>query len=472
MHASQEPTISVVQPWDTNDLDDCLSVCAAGGLHPFPWQELVLRHWLGRLDSGRWSSGVAGLSAPRQNGKTLGIVGARSAYGMLIYGESIIYTSQLQKTSTETFEKLKAFYERKGISKHVDVIKTALGREEIRLKNGGRIKFLARTRNGGNGQHGDLLIFDEAQYLDKRSQQSFLPAISASANPQAIYLGTPPDDDTDAPVFRKIRTAALGGDASRTSWDEWGVQKVTNPYDKESWYKVNPSLGLVLQETTIQDEAESMDDRAFSIDRLGWWRPQAEDVDHPINAERWDSCLVEPDQAAKEGKLAFGVKFSQDGSQCALSAAVVPKEGNPHVELIDIGDTSNGVEESLAPWIAARKKKLALVVIDGKTGQEALKNALISNGIRPKAIKCCAPKDVVAAASVFIDDVKACAITHIESQALDESVKGCASRKIGADGTGFGSTETVSSLPVESASLALWGAKTTKRNPARKQRCY
>ena len=39
-------------------------------------------------------------------------------------------------------------------------------------------------------------------------------------------------------------------------------------------------------------------------------------------------------------------------------------------------------------------------------------------------------------------------------------------------GWGFGSPEdaTVSPEPLESCSLALWGARTTKRNPRRKQR--
>ena len=76
--------------------------------------------------------------------------------------------------------------------RYVSEIRTALGREQIILKSGARIKFLARTRNGGRGQHGDLLIFDEAQELDETAQGSFIPAISASLNPQTIYVGTRP----------------------------------------------------------------------------------------------------------------------------------------------------------------------------------------------------------------------------------------------------------------------------------------
>ena len=115
--------------------------------------------------------------------------------GMLLFNEQIIYTAHLQKTATETFEEMRDFFESPKIKKYVaqDGIKSALGREQIILKSGARVKFLARTRNGGRGQHGDLLIFDEAQELDSTAQASFLPAISASLNPQTIYTGTPPD---------------------------------------------------------------------------------------------------------------------------------------------------------------------------------------------------------------------------------------------------------------------------------------
>ncbi len=130
---------------------------------------------------------------------------------MLMFNESVIYTAHLQKTATETFEEMRDFFfEGPKLRGHVAEMKTALGREQIILKSGARIKFLARTRNGGRGQHGDLLIFDEAQELDETQQGSFLPAISASLNPQTIYAGTPPGPDCTGMVFRNLRQRAGG----------------------------------------------------------------------------------------------------------------------------------------------------------------------------------------------------------------------------------------------------------------------
>ena len=157
-----------------SDLGDCLTANAVGRLEPLEWQEGILDGWLGRRADGKWAATACGMSVPRQNGKTLGVVEVRMNYGLLVLGEEIVYTAHLQKTSTEIFEDMKAFFEQPRIRRHVADIKTALGREQIIMRNGGRVKFVARTRNGGRGLHGDLLVFDEAQELTAFQQGSFL----------------------------------------------------------------------------------------------------------------------------------------------------------------------------------------------------------------------------------------------------------------------------------------------------------
>lgn len=214
---SQVPSERVAPDYTASDGLDAAKLVRIGGTVLDPWQSDILDDWLGRTPSGKWAAPSAGGSVPRQNGKSL-LIQARSEAGMLLYNEQVVYTAHLQKTATETFEEMRDFFEGPKLRRHVAEIKTAIGREQIILKSGARIKFLARTRNGGRGQHGDLLIFDEAQELDETQQASFLPAISASLNPQTLYLGTPPDENADGTVFRRIRTGALDGSAKRTAW--------------------------------------------------------------------------------------------------------------------------------------------------------------------------------------------------------------------------------------------------------------
>ena len=183
-------------------------IMKAGGIIMDPWQASILDDWMAYTPGNKWICKTCGGSVPRQNGKT-GLIEARAEAGMILYNEQVIYTAHLQKTATETFEEMAVFFDSDNLRKYVKDIKTALGREQIILKSGARVKFLARTRNGGRGQHGDLLIFDEAQELTADAQASFLPAISASLNPQTIYVGTPPDPEADGSVFRNLRQKAL-----------------------------------------------------------------------------------------------------------------------------------------------------------------------------------------------------------------------------------------------------------------------
>lgn len=239
---SQEPSERVAPDYTASDGLDAAKLVRIGGTVLDPWQSDILDDWLGRTPSGKWAAPSAGGSVPRQNGKSL-LIQARSEAGMLLYNEQVVYTAHLQKTATETFEEMRDFFEGPKLRRHVAEIKTAIGREQIILKSGARIKFLARTRNGGRGQHGDLLIFDEAQELDETQQASFLPAISASLNPQTLYLGTPPDENADGTVFRRIRTGALDGSAKRTAWFEYSVKEIGDIHDPARWAAANPALG-------------------------------------------------------------------------------------------------------------------------------------------------------------------------------------------------------------------------------------
>lgn len=267
---SQEPSARIAPKYDQSDGMDAAKLLRIGHTILDPWQSDILDDWMARTPAGKWAAPTCGGSVPRQNGKSL-LVQGRSEAGMILYNEQVIYTAHLQKTATETFEEMRDFFETPKLKRYVSEIRSALGRESIILKSGARIKFLARTRNGGRGQHGDLLIFDEAQELDETAQASFLPAISASLNPQTIYVGTPPDPTVTGTVFRSIRKKALDGDSKKTAWFEFSVDEIGDVKDKERWAAANPAMGRRILLSTIEGECEQMDDDTFARERLGWW---------------------------------------------------------------------------------------------------------------------------------------------------------------------------------------------------------
>ena len=460
----QEPTARIAPNYQKSDGLKAAKLLRVGGLALDPWQIDILDDWMGMTASGRWASTTCGGSVPRQNGKTL-LLQSRAAAGMLLYGEEVIYTAHLQKTATETFEELRAFFEHPKIVKHVKEIKTALGREQIILKNGARIKFLARTRNGGRGQHGDLLIIDEAQEIDENAQASFLPAISASLNPQTIYTGTPPDPTAPGIVFRGIRKKALDGETTRTSWFEFSVDDIGNVSERERWAACNPALGRRILLSTIESECEQMDPDTFARERLGWWSPViTQTIETAIDADAWNLCASMSPKP--EGKTAYAVKFAADGSEAVLCGAVIPKDGPARISLIDRKPAGYGTKW-LADWLIPRYKNASCVVIDGRNGVDVLIDRIADTWKYKGCIVKASANDMVAAVSVLMDGLSEKSFTwYVPQEDLRNSALSSIKRPIGK-GWGFGGDD---SAPIEAAALALWGAKTSKRDPSRKMR--
>lgn len=461
----QVPSVRVVPEYGYTDGEDAAKILKIGGLDLDPWQASLLDDWMAMNPYyPAWICRTCGNSTPRQNGKT-GLLQGRAASGMIMYNEEVIYTSHLQKTSTETFEEIASFFDSAKMRKYVKDIKTAIGREQVILKNGGRIKFLARTRNGGRGQHGDLLIFDEAQELSTESQASFIPAISASRNPQVIYTGTPPDGETDGTVFRGIRDSAIAGETKNVAWSEFSVQEIGNVKDPERWAECNPALGRRIMLTTIEAECEQMPPDTFARERLGWWTPKVERVEeYAIPVDVWDACKSSAPKP--DGKIAYGIKFTADSSEVVLCGACVPEYGPARISLIERRPTGYGTQW-LADWLNQRFNTASCVVIDGRNGVDVLIDKISSTWRAKGSVIRASSRDVVAAVSTLTDALADQSVSWFDRQEdLRDSAVTSTRRSIGA-GWGFGGENPA---PIEAASLALWGAKTSKRNPTRRMR--
>lgn len=472
-HGHQNPS-KFLQPEETsNRFSELEALVNAGGFRFLAWQRLVVASWLGVDEAGRWAARSCGAHVPRQNGKTLGTTVPRMNWGALALNELVLYTSHLQKTSTETFEDVAGFFDQKKFRKYLKTIRTALGREEVIFKNGGRIKFLARTRNGGRGQHADLLVFDEDQELTDEQQASFLPCLAASANPQILYTGTPPDSGAPGTVARRVRDRALEG-APNIAYSEWSVDDISDVMDRDLWYQANPSLGILIQESTVETESIDMAADKFARERLGWWSPTSTEIalEPVINPEAWGEC-ANPDDPPKTNNGVIngvGVKFSVDGSRVTIAVCIRPKTGKPFIEVAKAGSTSAGTRW-VARWLLDRRDRIASASIDGKRGERCIQ-MLNDEKFPRQALHTPGSRDVASACSMLVDAVEAREIEHYAQGDLDAAATTCTRRRIGMDGFGFEDTETGDSTLIEACALAYREAMTTKRRPGRKAVIY
>ena len=479
MKGSQTPRIKIEPPRSDTDGKGAAMLMQEYGYTLDSWQRLVLDCWLGKDSAGEYTVTSAGLSAPRQNGKNV-ITEAREFYGLIVNGERILHTAHQVRTAKKAFRRLANMFTDKRhpeIMKAVKKIRYGIGEESIELTNGGIIEFTARSRQAARGYDGiSLVVYDEAQELTDEQTEAIMAVLSASATGirQLIYLGTPPYIGCTGDVFRRIRQACIlsaGKDeVKNSSWHEWGIAadnideiEVT---DKRLWYEANPALGYRLTEEFTQKELETLSAAGFARERLGFWaKPVTTSTALAIDAALWDSC--KSDEERPEGKTAYGVKFTADGAEVVLAGAVLPSNGEAgRISLLAIEPTGNGLTW-LANWLNERYKNAACVVIDGRNGADVLIDKIRPVWIFKDSVIKPTAQNVITAASMLINDLNEHAITWYSQQEELRDAAITATKRPISGGWGFGGA---ASAPIEACSLALWGCRTSKRNPTKKMR--
>lgn len=478
LEGRQEPRIRVASDYEYTYGDDAGELADAYGLTPDPWQQLVLDDWLAYGADDKYAHKTCVLSVPRQNGKN-GVLEVRELYGMTVEGERILHTAHEVKTARKAFERLLSFFENEHdypeLVEAVKTIRKTNGQEAIILHNGGSIEFSARSKGAARGFTVDIVVCDEAQELTDEQLEALMPTKAAAplGNSQLILLGTPPGPTTHGEVLPRTRRAALKGEAEAVSHLEWSVEEIGDVTDESRWEDANPALGYRLTRDAIVAELASMSPDGFARERLGWWADGA--VNGCFDLEAWRALAAgfteEEIEAQESWKTAFGVKFSIDGRTAAIAVAIWKRGEKPHVEVTEHRMTIGGIDW-VADWVEARWPRACTVVIDGKANAADLYDRLLMRGVVKRALQPAKPETVTAASSMLLNACTEGALTHNDQPALNDAIKAARKRTIGKDG-GFGfetGLDDVDVTPLEAASLALWGVRTSKRNPGRKMR--
>lgn len=477
LRGNQEPRIRIAEDYEYTYGGDAAEMASAYGLTPDPWQRLILDDWLAVDEDGQYVHDTCGVPVPRQNGKN-GVLEVRELYGAAVEGEKILHTAHEVKTARKAFLRLVSFFDNEReypeLFEIVKTIRRTNGQEAIELTNGGSIEFSARSKGAARGFTVDVVVCDEAQELTDDQLEALMPTSAAGPlqNSQLILLGTPPGPNTNGDVFPRTRKGAIGGDAEGTSWLEWSVEEVGDIYDESRWEDTNPALGYRLTRKAIEKELKTMSPDGFARERLGWW---ASDIANAcFKTAEWaklaEKFTEEEIAAQAEWKRAMGVKFSADGATASVSIAIWKKGETPHVEVLRTDSTAAGISWAV-DMAAMAWRKVSIIAVDGKSNAQDFINELVDAGVGKKAMRLMGAADVIAASSMFANAVGSGGITHNDQPALNDAVSAAQKRRIGSDGGyGFKSANETDVTPLESASLALWGVRTSKRNPNRKLR--
>ena len=472
---NQNPTFRHASDYSRSEGQFASELSANYALKPHLWQDLVLDDWLAVDENGKLIHSFCVLEVPRQNGKT-GVSDPRETWGLIKRGEQILHTAQEFQTAKKAFDRLRQKFGNKKndpfakypeLNALVDHYTVSAGQMVLDLVNGGHIEFRTRGNNSDMGRGGtfDLVVIDEAQAYTEEQDASLSPLNSAapSGSPQTILMGTPPNlSGSKGVVFTRAIESIMENPNPGDCLHLWGVNEIGDVQNKDVWYLTNPSLGFQLLEEAIAKDAAKMAPDVFAREHLGMLPKHRELIDYAIPEKVWMRCAsLEP---KPEGKMAYGVKFSADGSRVAFCGAVIPEEGKARISLIEYCSTADGIKW-LAEKLNAGYTKVSCVVIDGKNGVDVLIDKISDVWKVKGSIVRPSVKDVIASVSMLCDALNEQSVTWYEKQEiLKESAITSTKRHI-AGGWGFGGDD---SAPIEACALAYFGAKTTKRNPNRK----
>lgn len=334
----QSPQI-LHEPADVQSLqeaEEAIELAEAYGPPLDESQKITLRTWMGTRADGTWAAFQAGHAMSRQNGKGDELQ-ARELFGLTQRGESIIHTAHEVATSKNAFLRLEAAF-----LNHDDLRKLVKGRprhqngdEGIVLRNGGEIKYRARTGGGGRGFDDiGLVVYDEAQHLKPEHLAASSPTLAVNRYAQMILTGSAGLSFSES--WWNVRLNAIRGVGGRLAYVEHTAETVglddngryvsTRPdvESRHAWAAANPAYGTRIAEEFFAAQLVALGPELFAREHLGVW-----DVPPWMTAQAgakipegpWRDSLTLSPPAITAGDLMMAFDVEIDGSYSAISIA-------------------------------------------------------------------------------------------------------------------------------------------------------
>ena len=437
---------------DWSQGEDAIDLAAKAGLKLDGWQQYVLRHALA-MRGGKWAAFEVVLIVSRQNGKG-SIIEALELAALFLFEDVklILHSAHKFDTAADAFRRILWLIEQNpDFACEVAKVIRSHGSESIELKNGKRLRFIARSSGAGRGFAADLVILDEAFNIGDDAMASMLPTLSTRPNPQVWYTSTA-GMETSVQLGR-VRERGLNGADPSLAFFEWSVGEVYDPADRDCWALANPGMGIRITEDYIELERAALTPEDFARERLGvgMYPTDLADAWQVISKAAWAACA--DGRSVPEDPVAFCADAMPGGSHAAIGMAGVRADGLVHVEVVDHKPGTAWVVPRLVELSAKHGPCAVVVDPSGQLGQ-------LIGEIEAAGIEVLQPtaRDAAAACGQFYEAVTdSRVLRHRGDPSLAVALGGACTRPL-SDAWAWDRKKPVTDIcPLVAVTLALWG---------------
>lgn len=469
---SQLPRVWSAPSADTSAGSEAVRLAEVARVEPFPWQRWFCDKALGqRVDadgSWRWAQLEVLLLVSRQNGKGT-CIEIIELYALFSLGLNVYHTSHQMKTSRKAFKRLWMLIDRTPQLRRRVLGKPRQTAEEIVivLVGGAQITFMARSGRAGRGLDDcDVLILDEAMYLDPKMVEATLPTMTTRATPLVIYASTA--GVKESVLLRALRKRLIDLDPTLAGFD-WSVdeddvrREEFDPLAVEVVAQANPSLGVLVTMDYVAGEFAALTStgslQGYLRERLGVFDADPAAAKRVIPAAAWAGRAGAEDPP--DGPVAFGVAAAwPDASHTAI--AVVGWRAD--LLVVQVVEHRPGTAWRLPRLRELVNKYEAPVVIDpgGPAGDliRDIEGEEIEPGDVPIEVLKPTMRDVGHASKDLLDEIagETPRLWHYDQAELNAAVAGAGRRTLGDLWT-WQRRGDADISPLEAVTLGAWGCQ-------------
>lgn len=420
-------------------------IAALAGFAPYPEQELFLNLLFAIGPDGKSVAFETDLIAARQVMKTGGILQAELGWLFITEERLIVHSAHELSTTEEAFNDLAALIENTpALSKRLAPtrgerpgISEGNGRWSIRLANGQRVKYKARTKGGGRGLTGWKVVLDEGFALEASHMGALLPTLTSVPDPQVLIASSA--GKVESAVLRDARDRGRARSDPTQVYLEWGDAEAWSGCvdtecthaknaegcaldNEDRWHRIIPGLGERIQLSTIQSMRRSMPPEEFLREFMVWWDDPPDGASTPsaIDVNTW-ADLKKP-KAKQPERAVLAIDVSPDRKHATIAVAGAGRKDRTLV-IVRHGTGTEWIVRDVAKLVA--KRDIAEVVLHPGGQAGMLIPDLVDAGIEFTALTT---TELGQGCAKFQEDVKQCRLEHVGQAVLDAAVANARTR--------------------------------------------